>query len=178
MNARAWKNYSLAELVPDPMVPAQLIPIFALPRSTIMNLKRIPIPPSSNNMYATIFGKGKSWRTKSRDSRQWESDVSNWALAHADEIRQIKERLKDLKPGEVIHVDTQFSFTRERILTKQSKPKKLDTSNRIKPIHDILSKLIEIDDCYFWHGSFSKIIVARPEQEGVDITLRIAGMYG
>lgn len=132
-----------------------------------MRLNGLPMPPSSNNMYATVGRR----RIKSRETLTWERDTDRWALKNAQELIQARALLgQAVAKGEVIDIDAQFWFRYEKVLTIKGKPKKLDTSNRIKGLHDALARLLRIDDCHFWHGSFEKIPTTGVPYDFVDCT--------
>lgn len=148
----------------DPVDPKQMIPAFALPRIEPMNLTGFPMPPTSNNMYRTgRLHSGKIGRFKSADTRRWEADVANWALKHSADLIRIRGWIRsEVTLGKVLDVHTRFWFHRSKIVSKKGTPKRLDTTNRIKGVHDILARLLEVDDSYFWHGSFEKLAFDEP----------------
>lgn len=63
---------------------------------------------------------------------------------------------------------------KKSILKKDGTPKRNDTSNRIKALEDVLSKLLGIDDKWFWAGTYDKRPTPNPAlPEHVDIRLEL-----
>ena len=114
------------------------------------------MPPSVNNYYATIKIGGRLRRIKSRDANAYEAAMRRWAFTFLDSIKRAKEFLKGLTPGMVLALHVDFFFPREKIFTKKNTPKRNDTSNRIKALHDQICMILGIDDCYIFDGSFTK----------------------
>jgi Holliday junction resolvase RusA-like endonuclease len=114
----------------------------------------IPLPPSSNNCYANGRRGG---RFKSLKMRLWERDFATWAIEYAQTFAIARSLLAPrLKPGMVLAVHCTFYFKRSRILTKDGRPKKNDTSNYLKGLHDALSGALGIDDSWFFDGTMRK----------------------
>ena len=67
-----------------------------------------------------------------------------------------------------------FWFLRENVLTQKGLPKRNDVSNRIKALHDQLSQLLGIDDCWFWGVTACKRVL-RPGKriEYVDVIVTL-----
>lgn len=139
------------------------------PRIIEVKWEGFPLPPSSNNMYATV---GKR-RIKSVQMRQFESAVLRWSYARRKGIDWMMAAFKDLEATEAIRIDATFYFERSRILCKDGTPKRNDTSNRIKALHDVISELTGIDDSWFWSGSFDKFPVDHVDEEGVTIWFHV-----
>lgn len=162
-------------LVADPKDHEQLVPEWIADYPVTLEhvlLKNLPMPPSSNNLYATIMIKGRPVRVKSKGLRMFEKEMAEWAMTHRESLNLAKEFAKKLQKGQVIEVHKKFIFNRSSIITLKNKPKKNDTSNRIKAIEDTLAKLIGIDDSYFWSGSYDKVgSTLEIQREFVDITL-------
>lgn len=124
-------------------------------------LKNYPLPPSSNDLYASVRGR----LVKTKMARLYEFEVQSYKLNQHSFIEEIKSRLKD----EMIIVDCVFVFEKSRLISKENKLKKLDASNRLKICHDTLAKLIEIDDKNIVKGSFMKITCEHKHEEQVII---------
>lgn len=132
----------------------------------------IPIPPSSNNMYTNgRFG----GRVKSAKMREWEREFADWAMENGQVFARAKMLLAlRLKPGVVLAMHPTFFFERSRILCKDGKPKRNDTSNYLKPLHDALAAALQIDDSWIFDGTMRKRPVdgeERPEMVAVEIEL-------
>ncbi len=133
-----------------------------------MILCGLPIPPSVNNSYPTNkFGR----RFKSEGLKNWEKLLDYWAFQHAEQVSLARKEFAKPKAGQVVYIHTDFLFHKTSILTLKGWPKRNDTSNRLKHIHDGISRLIWLDDCYFWHGGFSKQVVSTTQAEVCDVGL-------
>lgn len=93
---------------------------------------------------------------------------------HPKELQNARELTIGTGPCRFIHIDTVFYMQRSRIFTKAGTPKRNDTSNRLKALHDALAKMLGIDDSYFWSCSADKVAVDDEADEGVDITMVIS----
>lgn len=145
--------------------------------SLSMKLERIPMPPSANNIYSTFSQNGSIRRVKSHGFAKWEKTFAEWSLKHFAQVSHMKARLREKKPNQVISVHTEFKFNRKNILTLKNTPKRNDTSNRIKVIHDAVATVVGIDDCYFWDGTFSKRLTENEfEPETCSVELKLIDM--
>lgn len=133
-------------------------------------LSNIPMPPSSNAQYAAMAVRGKEGRTfgKIRPTRELENyvkDFGNWALANNVALAKAKKFIRDeiLMKGKMLGVDTFTCFPGTSLWTQKGLPKRMDASNRIKALHDCLADSLQVDDSYFWEGSFSKMETSRPQ---------------
>ena len=131
-------------------------------------IKGFPLPPSVNALYLNLPGRG---RCKSPKYRAYEESVRFWLYKNNPSIQTLRVILGDIPKGTVLRVDQTFYFQRKSIITKDGRPKKNDTSNRLKALHDAIAELIGIDDCYFWDGTYSKRIATHEAfGEYVDLT--------
>jgi len=140
-----------------------------------ITLVNIPMPPSSNGIYreAKLPG-GRRKRVKTTEMVAWEKIFDGWALENRS-ILQYAHSLFQKNQEYTLTIDCNFYFLHSRILTQGGKPKRLDTSNFLKPLHDKISQAIGVDDCYFWHGSFSKRVQTNGKaREFVDVVLTLS----
>lgn len=136
-------------------------------------LRGFPLPPSANGLYANQL-KGGGGRYKTTDYKKFEADAYHWSLANQHQLRILRMMIEKLKPSQVLHVDRMFWFKAHKILTKDLRPRRNDTSNRLKALDDTLSKLIGLDDSYFWAGGYNKRpVLHESHTEGVDIRFTI-----
>jgi Holliday junction resolvase RusA-like endonuclease len=168
------KNAAYCALVSDPDELTQLTALFALRKTMDITFTGIPVPPSSNAMYCNSRVPGRRGRVKSREMRMWERDFATWALENAQAFARARAILKTrMKPGYVLQFDATFNFTRERIFTKKGLPKRLDTSNYLKALHDAMAEAIGIDDSWFFDGMMRKRPVGTPLHESATVELAI-----
>lgn len=121
-----------------------------------MKLGGVPLPPSMNNAYPTNrYGV----RFKSKDYRQWEKDLKVWALLNHSLVKEAIEAFSIVRENHIVQIDTHYFFPWKQVVTLKNTPKKNDTSNRLKILHDGIADLIKLDDSYFWHGSFTKTAI-------------------
>lgn len=146
-------------------------------RRMVLCIAKFPMPPSSNQIYEPIqkrFG-GVGIR-KSKVYKKYEGQVIQWLIANQSQIKEIRTFVQSITPH-VIHVDAKFWMPKKEIVTADGKPKKNDTANRLKALHDVLSTLIiQIDDSYFWSGGFSKEALPDEDEAAesyVDIVLNL-----
>lgn len=123
------------------------------------------MPPSSNQLYASVRGR----LIKSVAGRKYDAAINAFNLIKFRQLDKIKAQIK---PDQLLLVDTVFIFHCKRVIGAKGQIKKLDASNRIKQCHDSLARLLEIDDSYFVQGAFSKAICDNESDEQVIITIR------
>lgn len=132
-----------------------------------MRIVGFPMPPSSNQLYASFKGRF----IKSVVGRKYDASINAFKLIKSRQLDKIKAQLK---PNQLLHIDTVFVFHRKRVIGAKGQIKKLDASNRIKQAHDSIARLLEIDDSYFVQGAFSKAICEHEGDEQIIITIRPA----
>ena len=143
-------------------------------RTQLMSITRLPVPPSSNQIYA--FYNGRMIKTKVY--KQYETEVVRWVSKNPDQVKRVREFLKQID-GFVIHIESIFWMPKKTIVCINGKPKRNDTSNRIKALHDALSSIVlGVDDSYFWSGKFDKMVLLTDvKADGyVNINLRLRKM--
>lgn len=123
-------------------------------------LKRIPLPPSSNQLYSSVRGR----LIKSIEGRKYYAAISMYAVRNFKIIDQIKSHFS---PKDTLKIDCYFVFHKSRIVSKKGEIKVLDASNRIKSCHDGISELIGIDDKHFVSGHLEKVICEKESDEQV-----------
>lgn len=132
-------------------------------------LGNIPMPPSSNEQYwARAVCRAGKWMgviapstslTKYQDKTfdAW-AKQSNVALLKARQFIQT-EMLK----GKMIAVHRIVCFPHHDLWTKDSRPRRLDGTNRIKALDDCLADVLQVDDSCFWAGSIMKCETSKPD---------------
>jgi len=136
----------------------------------VVLFKRFPLPPSVNELYATIGRK----RVRSSVYRSYVRAALIWMKMNPEIVKQARELSIETGPHRFIHIDTIFYMNRKNIICADGRPKRNDTSNRLKALHDVLSEIIGIDDSYFWSLSADKTPVENENEVGVDVTLIVS----
>jgi Holliday junction resolvase RusA-like endonuclease len=110
---------------------------------------------------------------KSRGYRDYERKVFHWLTGNQDQVRGVREFLKDLGDY-VLDVGATFHMGKTQIVCLNGKPKRNDTSNRLKALHDALSTaILGIDDSYIWSCSADKKAVEDGSFEMVEIKIKL-----
>jgi len=125
-------------------------------------LKRFPMPPTSNRLLMPSRGR----LIKSTEYRAYEQKVVSFHMRNVMNLAEIEHAFKGNK---YLRIDTLFVFAQKRLISKKNEVKSLDASNRIKIVHDVISKLIHIDDKYFTCGYFEKAFCENESEEQVII---------
>ena len=112
-------------------------------------LPHFPLPPSINEAYRNVPGVG---RVKTAVYKAFEKEVEGWAYQYKKSLLNgFQELLKgDWKGYTVFEIDFFFVIKRERLWTKDNAPKRFDADSRIKAGQDVFSKVLGMDDKYFW----------------------------
>lgn len=129
-------------------------------------LDHLPLPPSENNCYPTNRKTGR--RFPSKELKDFQTAMKEWRVKHI----RIANRARDLlvaglgTPQRPIRIDRYFAFRHSRIFTLSGGAKKLDASNRVKPLDDALCEhVLGMDDCWIWAGTATKITCVDPADE-------------
>lgn len=130
-----------------------------------MKLSKFPMPPTSNKLYSSFRGR----LVKSQVGRQFEDKVDFYKMVYKTNIERIKKELIGYN-GE-LKVTCYFIFHKKKVYTLKNTLKKIDQTNRIKQVHDALSKILEIDDCRFTNTPTEKIYCQSINDEQVIITI-------
>ena len=138
---------------------------------TPIRLEGLPMPPSSNNQYAIIRRGGKSLHVPSRELVKFRKAMQDYAKKERESFWTARQKILDLlAQRKWLTVDAIFYFDEKKLfLKKNNQPRKFDVSNRLKALHDELSKCLGgIDDSYFFQ------VIARKQigREGVDVEIR------
>ncbi len=133
-------------------------------------LDRLPLPPSSNTAYMPKANKktGRVYFAPTKELEQYERAIDDWRRSHLNLANAARNYLVSRLPEHqlLIRIDRYFAFRRDRIWTLAGRPKKLDASNRIKLLDDALAtRVLALDDCWFWSGLAEKVEVAPNEPE-------------
>jgi Holliday junction resolvase RusA-like endonuclease len=133
-----------------------------------VEIPNFPMPPTANGLYAW---NGRRM-VKTKAYTDYDKAVMHWLVMNQDCVRLVRDYVKEIEK-QVLHIETTFHMSKSSILCKDGRPKKNDTSNRIKALHDVLASVIlGIDDSYFWSGTFSKTIAEFDPFVFINISLR------
>lgn len=137
------------------------------PKNSILFMG-VPLPPSSNKQYSTFLRNGKIQRVTSPAAALYQHDFKAWAFRHRADILAATQTI--LQWQSTIEIRAYVIFKKSRLLTKDSRIKKLDISNRLKALHDLLADAFNIDDSHF-STNFNEKLVSISDQEQVVIVL-------
>ncbi len=136
---------------------------------TPFTIKSFPLPPSINAVYANHSSRG---RIKTQVMHKYEDQVKAWCLKTGHALQSARVLISNLPHNYALHLDRHFYFKHDSILTKKNRPKRNDTTNRIKALDDALAAILGCDDSLFWSGSETKSCLSNEELDPyVDITI-------
>lgn len=121
-------------------------------------LDRLPLPPSENNCYPTNRKTGR--RFPSRELGEFQEAMKAWRVQNIRIVNQARSLLVATNPTQQkpIRVDRYFAFNHKRLWALSGAAKKLDASNRVKPMDDALCEhVLGMDDCWIWSGKSEKL---------------------
>lgn len=131
---------------------------FKLTRTSAI-FSKLDMPPTSNNMYFLARRGAKTFHIPSDELKKFKTSILQYKYTQPQEyLTNLKLVQSWVNAGKALEVRCLFFFKRIRLLTKDNRPKKIDVSNRIKALHDSVSELMQIDDCYFFRISAEKVI--------------------
>lgn len=133
----------------------------AAPAEDSIIMGDLPIPPSSNRQYRISMRYRKTRLVKTELLTDFERALSHWELfykqSHVKNLTKIALWKQD--PHLRLQMDVYFLFEYDKLFTKLHKVKKLDTSNRIKSLHDGVCDLLGIDDSLLFRITAEKCLV-------------------
>lgn len=140
-----------------------------------MQFKDIPLPPTSNHQYITFFNKRtkRVQRVKSKEAVNYQNEFDLYVSEHLQAFKQAQALFKD----QPLCVHCEFHFEKSRLVTKKGTFKKLDVSNRLKALHDLLAKALAIDDSAFVRVSAEKGCTEEDETEGVTVNISVCEFH-
>lgn len=104
-----------------------------------------------------------------RKYESWGSDYFT-TLARAHEV--LSKVIRDERTN--IVVDSFFGFPRDALIDGTGSRAQNDSSNRVKALHDALSKLLMIDDRYFIVGRAENVLLPNGDAPRVFVCLKRA----
>ena len=113
-----------------------------------MIFENIPIPPSTNQLYA-----GKSVRHKSTKYKNWQHEFLLWVLKNQGSVlgtrRIVREHFNE-SPDNFLKLGIQINVPASIIFTKDGRNKKIDATNFIKALFDNVADELGVDDNRFF----------------------------
>lgn len=114
----------------------------------------LPMPPSSNHRMIPVNGR----LIKSQDIRDYDKQIQLWMLRKMSKLSSIRREIKQwIDEGKYLKVTINLRWPKEKLISKDGKPKKNDLDNRLKTLLDSLSEIIYVDDKYIINISATKI---------------------
>lgn len=126
-------------------------------------MQKLPIPPTANRQLMPVKRGRYARLIKTNDARSFDSQIETWMLKASDDIHTMRTVCKSwVKAGFTLRVDLTFHFAENKLYTKGTKKKpkdvkRMDVNNRIKSVIDAVSKILEIDDKYFFAHFIEKV---------------------
>lgn len=116
-----------------------------------MLFDNIPLPPSENQLFGNSKKRGIG-RFKTKKYKDWEDALVLWYCINKSLVHEARTILGPLilsDPLQQIELGITICVTQSTIFTKDRRRKRFDCHNRIKPLLDGISRLLEIDDRFF-----------------------------
>lgn len=148
-------------------------------------ISKLPIPPSANEMHKV--GSNKVWRRRKDGSKylstsahvynspelvQFYLQCKNFSNINYIQMAKIRTQCTEwIAKGFLLKIEVYVAFENSRIWTKEGQPQQIDADNRLKPMQDGLSKMLGIDDKWFFCGSIEKVTCNSKELESCTIKI-------
>lgn len=140
-----------------------------------ITVRGYPIPPSDNALKRPVrrFVKGGKKRVltfcDSHDYSTFKNDLNIWWLQyHKFYSQDFLTILAWVRAGHVLGIECDMRVHHEHIYTTSKKAahrlQRLDPANRLKALHDTLSKLIGIDDTVFFETWIRKVEIPKTKK--------------
>lgn len=134
----------------EPVAPIQKHPLR-------LYITGFPFPPSENALYYNMPRKGRVLSTIGRD---YMKRCEIWALANAEIVRVAVAEIRRVP----MRVRAFLCCKHERIYTKKGEVKRFDPSNYEKALYDNLSRILHVDDRYFFSTAIEKCEIDSGEE--------------
>ena len=144
-------------------------------------IRDFPIPPSDNALKIPVRRYRKGGRmgdnkiltfSDSKEYISFKSAVNLWFCRHGQAQTPQFQKIKAwVAAGQVLAIFCDLRLHRETIWTKANAPKRYDAPNRLKALHDTLSKLIGIDDKVFFQTIIEKVEIPVVKMECFDLII-------
>jgi len=136
--------------------------------------KDFPLPPTVNKAYVNF---GINRRRSSKSLLDFKKAAHEWAMLNNKIVKYAQGYIANtLREDQLIKIDAWVGLKYSRLFTLKNIRKNIDVTNRIKALHDSLSKILMFDDRYFCTGHTEPVIVENKESECVLIKLSITEM--
>lgn len=126
-----------------------------------ITLGKFPLPPSSNNQYASLIMKGRVIHVPTVKLKAFKVAMSNWHLSRDRLAQQARMFcLEIFSRKNFVRFDSYLCVPKVDIFYKNGNLKRDDIFNRLKALHDEFSKMAGFDD--------SRIKAGWTEQLGIE----------
>lgn len=125
----------------------------------MITLTDLPFPPTVNNLYITLRS-GK--RAPSGEYQKFRRRVKKWVELHGElllgssQFKELSNLMQMQHYRAKLQLDLTFFCNTTKIICKDGRTKRFDTSNRVKAIEDAISDIIKIDDKHVWRLTAEK----------------------
>lgn len=111
----------------------------------------LPLSPSSNSQYFLARRGSKTYHIPSEELKTFKRLMAQYPKERQASFTLNRARVLEwVKKGYRLECRVVFFFHLKRVMTLKNTPKKMDTSNRLKALHDQLCDLLGIDDSLFF----------------------------
>lgn len=123
----------------------------------------LPMPPSVNDQYMPFGFRAKDGKIRARINptkylNKFHDNCEEWEKANNLLIGKARIMAKQaLAEGNMLWISFFCVFPSTLIWRPNGLPRKMDVSNRMKPLEDALAKMLLIDDCYFFNTGAEKV---------------------
>lgn len=133
----------------------------------VLLIKGFPLPPSENILYRNVPRVG---RVATKELKQYREECKIWEYQNKAAAETFKNMcFKHWSNTSMFQFDYFFIMKKERIFTKDGRPKRLDVANRIKAMQDSLCNILGLDDKHIFSSYIEKLV---GEKECVHIEIK------
>lgn len=111
----------------------------------ILQLNNLPMPPTINSRLLVNRGR----MIKSKSCREFDRAIQIYILKLKSSIYDYRRKVKEwIDIGYCLEVEFDFYWPKEKLISKDGIPKRLDCDSRIKSALDSVALIIDADDKY------------------------------
>ena len=134
-------------------------------------IEDVPLPPSDNHLYINVnWGRGRASRVKSPEYKAWSETFDLCTRVHTKLCEDFIA--KEASESPLLAITMALRMPHNRWFIKKGTPRRIDAQNRVKSICDALSKLLGVDDSYFWDVRIFKEIAPENAPDSLHISIK------
>lgn len=128
----------------------------------------LPVPPEDNHLFRNVTAKGKSFRVKTKQYREFNHAIDLWMVHNRNAILRARKKIPSDQP---LYLVIKVNFKWSRVFCKDGRVKRMDGQNRMKATCDALSVILGNDDRMVFDARIQKRWNKFTDREWIDVEI-------